>query len=31
MARITEQFSESVWCNDAPDEIRAILCNDKLN
>jgi len=31
MARIAEQFSESVWCNDAPDAIRAILCNDKLN
>jgi len=31
MARIADQFSEQVWCNDAPDAIRAIFCNDKLN
>ncbi|XP_039791741.1 uncharacterized protein LOC120657488 isoform X2 [Panicum virgatum] len=28
MARLADQFSESVWCNEAPDAIRAILCND---
>ena len=30
MARLVDQFSGSVWCNENPNAIQALLCNDVL-
>jgi hypothetical protein len=30
MARLADQFSDSVWCNEASDAIWALLCNGML-
>jgi hypothetical protein len=31
LARLADQFCDKVWCDEAPDVIRAILCNDRLS
>ena len=30
MARLADQFSSLVWCNEAPDAIQTLLCKDNI-
>jgi len=30
MAKLADQISGSFWCNETPDVIRTLLCNDML-